>query len=461
MEEEEDDSIPGLLYDGDSECEGIKGSSNCETSFRVISLESHGSLNSSGSELDHLLTGRSLTAKDEVWVVPMLIISSVSVAVIIIYQVLIICRAAKTSPSRRHLFLSQVLLLGLLLGSSLGFAYSVEQTSVTCVAIRLGTGMAYVLIYSSLLVKQVFLISLNTGVYLPAMYQALLFGFCVLVQCVIGAQWVALVPSCSFNTTNHIFSLFYIIFLVIFVSCLSIKSKHIKDNYREGSFIFILMVLKIPIWLAWIIGSIILPEAYHRACFGFGLLSICILTFVVMFLPRSRQLTAMGKEGVYLEDHEDQLSIHGDGEDFSYNQSQYSPKKYRDSSSRFDRQTIDAHSDEVYQNGSYLGFHRPLGVIPPSSSPHSRTPPIYHLPPPYLPPYPSYGSQFPSHFYPDKLYQYWHHYYPRIPGAYKRLDNEMLSTYYDRHTRDKSKSPKPNTIFYKSPSPQRSIYQYY
>ena len=76
---------------------------------------------------------------------------------------------------------------------------------------------------------------------------------------------------------------------------------------------------------------------------------------MVMFLPRSRQLTAMGKEGVYLEDHEDQLSIHGDGEDFSYNQSQYSTKKYKESSSRFDRQTIDAHSDEVYQNGSYLG----------------------------------------------------------------------------------------------------------
>ena len=73
-----------------------------------------------------------------------------------------------------------------------------------------------------------------------------------------------------------------------------------------------------------------------------------------MFLPRSRQLTAMGKEGVYLENQEDHLSIHGDGEDI-YNQSQYSPKKYKDSSSRCDRQTIDAHSDEVYQNGSYLG----------------------------------------------------------------------------------------------------------
>ena len=31
MEEEEDDSLPVLLYDGDGECEGIKGSSNCET----------------------------------------------------------------------------------------------------------------------------------------------------------------------------------------------------------------------------------------------------------------------------------------------------------------------------------------------------------------------------------------------------------------------------------------------
>jgi len=179
-----------------------------------------------------------------------------------------------------------------------------------------------------------------------------------------------------------------------------------------------------------------------------------------MFLPRSRQLTAMGKEGVYLEDHEDQLSIQGDGEDISYNQTQYSPKKFKDSSSRYDRRTAAAHSDEVYQNGSYLGFHRPLGVIPPSSSPHSRTPPIYHIPPPYLPPYPSYGSQFPSHFYPDKLYQYWHHYYPRIPGAYKRLDNEMLSSYYERD-RSKSKSPKPNTMFYKSPSPQRAHYGYY
>ena len=37
--------------------------------------------------------------------------------------------------------------------------------------VRFGTGFSYVLIFSSLLVKLVFLISLNTGVYLPALYQ--------------------------------------------------------------------------------------------------------------------------------------------------------------------------------------------------------------------------------------------------------------------------------------------------
>ena len=78
---------------------------------------------------------------------------------------------------------------GLLLGSSLGFPYALERSEATCVAVRVGTGLSYVLIYSSLLVKLVFLISLNTGVYLPAMYQALLFFFCVLVQVVILAQW--------------------------------------------------------------------------------------------------------------------------------------------------------------------------------------------------------------------------------------------------------------------------------
>ena len=77
-------------------------------------------------------SGRSLSSSDEAWVVPMLVISAISVSVITIYQVtmvmtelcsncsncvpmfqvVIIVRSYRSSPSRRHLFLSQVLLLG-------------------------------------------------------------------------------------------------------------------------------------------------------------------------------------------------------------------------------------------------------------------------------------------------------------------------------------------------------------
>ncbi|XP_023332530.1 metabotropic glutamate receptor-like [Eurytemora carolleeae] len=163
------------------------------------------------------------------WSIPMLVISAINVLVIVCYEVFIVCRSTQLSPSRRHLFLSQVLLLGLLSGSCVGFAYGLEITPATCVVIRFGTGVSYVLIYSSLLVKLVFLISLNTGVYLPALYQALLLIFCILVQVVVEVEWLTLIPDCSFKSTDHVFSIAYVIFLIIFVGSLSIKSRHIKE----------------------------------------------------------------------------------------------------------------------------------------------------------------------------------------------------------------------------------------
>ena len=63
--------------------------------------------------------------------------------------------------------------------------------------VRLGLGLSYVLIYSSLLVKLVFLISLNTGVYLPAMYQALLLFFAILVQ--VGCGYISLSQITTFK----------------------------------------------------------------------------------------------------------------------------------------------------------------------------------------------------------------------------------------------------------------------
>ena len=47
---------------------------------------------------------------------------------------------------------------------------------------RVGPSLAYVLVYATLLVKLVFLVSLNSGVYLPATYQGLLLVFAILIQ---------------------------------------------------------------------------------------------------------------------------------------------------------------------------------------------------------------------------------------------------------------------------------------
>lgn len=400
----------------------------------------------------------TVSIQTDVVTVTLLVLSAVNVIVILVYEVYIVCWSAKTTPSRRHLFLGQMLLLGLLLGSALGFAYAVEPSPGSSIAVRLGTGMAYVLIYSSLLVKLVFLISLNAGVYLPATYQALLFLFCVLVQIVIAVQWLSTVPPCDFNTKDHLLSLLYIVFLIIFVTSLAVKSRNIRDNYREGSFIGLLMVIKIPMWLAWVIGAIILPETYHNACMGFGLIGSCGVTFVIMFLPKSRQLTAMGREGVYIEDHEERLSVHSEERFETPTFHQY--KRTTLPSPHFSKK--DVRTDSPFHNGSYLGFHRPLRVVPPSSSPrnyhHSphHSSHLSHNPPPPYPQF-SHTSHFPSHFYPEKLYQYWHYYYPRIPGPYGRTDKEVFANLYER---EKSKSPKPNIFLFKSPH-RHSHHTYY
>ena len=80
---------------------------------------------------------------------------------------------------------------------------------------------------------------------------------------------------------------------------------------------------------------------------------VCLVTFLVMFLPRPRQLTALGKEGMYVEDQ----------------QATESPSPYLGGKRRRGR-SLSQEGEEVYQQpGSYMGFHRPLGVVPPSSSP--------------------------------------------------------------------------------------------
>ncbi|XP_045463111.1 uncharacterized protein LOC123672843 isoform X2 [Harmonia axyridis] len=299
--------------------------------------------------------------RDEVWVVPILSLSAVTMLLIAGFEVFVLCKAYYTTPSRRHLFLGQMLLLGLFSGAALAGVFTASPTHFTCAIVRFGTGVTYAIVFASLLVKCVFLVSLNGGVYLPAPYQGLLLLFAILIQVAIGAQWLLTNPPivdevtfdnvgsnkhglvltaedlgspvtvklCRTPFIDMIFSLIYVVFLVVFVTVLAVKSRGIRDNYREASYIGMSVGCSIAIWAIWTMAGFVVHERHKDACIALGLVVSSIVVFLIMFMPKGRQLAAMGKEGVYVEDREDRFSsLSRAGSGYSPSFFHFKPAKY-------------------------------------------------------------------------------------------------------------------------------------
>ncbi|KAL1140446.1 hypothetical protein AAG570_000378 [Ranatra chinensis] len=256
--------------------------------------------------------------RTEMWVAPLLVFSTLTMALIALFEVFVVLKTYRTTPSRRHLFLGQMLLLGLFVCSLVSALLTAQPSVVTCAAVRLGAGVGYSLVFSTLLVKCVFLISLNGGVYLPAPYQALLLFFAVLIQVAIGLQWLINSPPrviqsggvqmCQTPYHHLLVSLIYSMFLMIVVAVLALKSRRIRDNYREATFIGLATACVIPVWLGWTLCGLVVLERNRDACLAFGLSASSLVVFLVMFMPKGRQLAAMGREGMYLEDRRDKMS---------------------------------------------------------------------------------------------------------------------------------------------------------
>ncbi|XP_037953576.1 uncharacterized protein LOC119683783 [Teleopsis dalmanni] len=332
--------------------------------------------------------------RKEPWVVPVLVLASLTMLMMGAFEIFVLFKAWRTSPSRRHLFLGQMLLLGLFACAGLGAVITAQPSLLSCGAIRFGVGVAYALVFAALLVKCVFLISLNGGVYLPAPYQGLLLLFAVLIQVAIGAQWLltqppeiytlsvpvigsgllastvasslhapsgatsaastfaalfrpaaqsagadlytritaagtVILPLCKTQFSEFLFSLIYIIFLIVFVAVLAIKSRGIRDNYREATYIGLAIGGAIPIWLGWMLCGLAVAERHKDACIAFGLVATSATVFLVMFMPKGRQLAAMGKEGLYVEDREEQFSsLSRAGSGYSPSFFHFKPLKY-------------------------------------------------------------------------------------------------------------------------------------
>jgi len=73
------------------------------------------------------------------------------------------------------------------------------------------------------------------------------------------------------------------------------------------------MSFTVAIWIVWILAGLIVPDELKDVCSSCGLIACTSITFVIMFMPKGRQLSAMGKEGVYAEDRTDVYMGSGTG----------------------------------------------------------------------------------------------------------------------------------------------------
>ena len=134
---------------------------------------------------------------------------------------------------------------------------------------------------------------------------------------------------CRTPYPDLLLSLVYVAGLIILVAVLAVKSRGIRDNYREATFIGLAVGCAIPIWLVWALCGLVVPERHRDACLAFGLVATSMVVFLVMFMPKGRQLAAMGKEGVYLEDREDRFSsLTPPGSGYSPSFFHFKPVKY-------------------------------------------------------------------------------------------------------------------------------------
>ncbi|KAK7072986.1 hypothetical protein SK128_000812, partial [Halocaridina rubra] len=334
------------------------------------------------------------------WVVPLLAVAATNAAAIVAFEVYVLVRAIHGTPSRRHLFLGQCLLLGLLMCTLSGLPIALSPTPLSCAATRLLVGVSSALIFATLLVKCVFLISLNSGVYLPAHYQGLLLFFIVLVQVSVNIQWQWSSPagvtvirddvtgtlqlSCVAPYRQFLLSLIYVMVLIVSVAALAVKCRGVRENYREASYIGASMGLMLPLWLSWTLAGLILPASVQPACLGFGMVSTTTIVFVVMFIPKGRQLAAIGKEGLYREDRDDRLSTVSGGARYSPSFFLFKPIKPPKDILRPANSIYKSHFSDPFAYGA-------LPKPPPQPpAPHYWPAPLHYY----------------QHYYPEKILQY-------------------------------------------------------
>ncbi|XP_053213973.1 LOW QUALITY PROTEIN: uncharacterized protein LOC128397284 [Panonychus citri] len=131
-----------------------------------------------------------LTLRSESWVIPLLSLASINILLILLLESLVIFRVHRKTSKPPQLFLGQTLLLALFLTSLHGYFTLLSPTTFICTLTTAGLGLGYSLIFGTLLVKSIFLLSLHSGTYLPLLYQFLLLFFIMSTQVILSIQGI-------------------------------------------------------------------------------------------------------------------------------------------------------------------------------------------------------------------------------------------------------------------------------
>ena len=240
------------------------------------------------SEDDKTVTSDNLTLS-------LLVCSSTNFTVIFTYWTYLLYSSFIQNTSWPSMF-PNLLLFGLFLGSSSSLAHiTLDPASPTSCISSILVPISYTIIYSTLLVRLVYLQSLHKDMYrLSTLYQTLLVIFCVLVQVSLSTQSLLLsqLTVCLSHTSIYSspktdkLSLSYSFFLLFSITCLSTMLRRRRENKQEAWSIWILSILSMVVWLAWMAATLVIGENYRAIKGEFSKISRSIYSILSQDPPK-------------------------------------------------------------------------------------------------------------------------------------------------------------------------------
>ena len=198
----------------------------------------------------------------------LLIFSSTNLTVIIFFWTYLVY-SFTLSTTCPPLF-PHILLLGQFIGSSSSLAsVTLDPTSKFYFLPTVLVPISYTMIYSTLLVRLVYLHSLHKAM-LPTLYQTLLLLFCILVQISASTQSLLCTQLTACPSPVSIYStsftdlhcLSYSCFLLLSITCFSTGMRRRREYRGEARSIWIFCILSMSVWIAWVALALVFQEHY-------------------------------------------------------------------------------------------------------------------------------------------------------------------------------------------------------